>query len=87
MTLSAVQCRLTVFCVVSLRVRWIDLVGDWAIGGWRQGIVFLSLGQPRGVSFPLAFKASVKFSGLGCLCWWLAGMSSGSSAGERRKGV
>ena len=49
-------------------------------GGWRQATVFLSLGQPWGVSFPLGFGASVKFSGVGCLCCWLAGVSSGSSA-------
>ena len=55
----------------------------WGIGrsgGWRQATLFLSLGQPWGVSFPLGFGASVKFSGVGCLCWWLAGVSSGSSA-------
>ena len=34
---SAVQCRWTVFCVVSLRVGWIHLVGDWAIRGIEAG--------------------------------------------------
>ena len=69
-TLSAVQCRRTVFCVVSLRVGWIHLVGDWAIGGGGggdegSGLYFCPLGSSGVYRFLWALGRPLSFPGWG----------------------
>ena len=87
MTLSAVQCQRTVFCVVSLRVGWIHLVGDWAIGGMEAGDCISVPWAAPGciVSFGLWGVHQVFRGGMSVL---VAGWSVfGVVGGERRKGV
>ena len=87
MTLPAVQHRRTVFCVVSLRVGWIHLVGDWAIGGMEAGdcISVPSVAQGCIVSFGLWGVRQVFRGGVSVLVagWGVFGVVGG----ERRRGV
>ena len=87
MTLYAVHHWRTVFRVVSLRVGWIHLVGDWAIGGMEAGDC---ISVPRAtlrciVSFGLWGVRQVFRGGVSVLVagWGVFGVVGG----ERRRGV